>query len=144
MGLDALIELTGSAEVACAINLPLAQVEWSYGGSTSSTSQAPETAKTPETPSTPVTGSNPEQLTGINAWEPTNSEGPNTTASTTSEPKPTTTAPSLTTQEWAVGTPLRESPKETADFPGFGYAPSAASLTTISMMVCAVSLILLL
>lgn len=144
MGLDALIELTGSAEVACAINLPLAQVEWSYGGSAPSSPQAPETAKTPETPSTPVTGSNPEQLSGSNDWEPTKSEDPNTMSSTTSEPKPTTTEPSATTQEWAVGTPLRESPKEAADFRGFGYAPSDASLTTISMVVCAVSLILLL
>jgi hypothetical protein len=32
MGLDALVELTGSKEIACAIGLPLVKVNWEYTG----------------------------------------------------------------------------------------------------------------
>jgi hypothetical protein len=58
MGLDALIELTGSAEVACAINLPLAQVEWSYGGSAPSTPVVSSSAEA----SQPTLSSNPSSV----------------------------------------------------------------------------------
>jgi hypothetical protein len=46
MGLDALIELTGSAEAACAIDRPPVQVEWSYAGKSQSEKVSSKEANT--------------------------------------------------------------------------------------------------
>ncbi|KAI8911139.1 hypothetical protein EDD86DRAFT_204487 [Gorgonomyces haynaldii] len=103
MSLDALVDLTGSYEAACAINRGLPQLEWYYNGGSSQPSQPqqpqqPSQPQQPEQPSQPKPEESPSQP----------SDYPTVPQTTPRETQPVQPKPSEPQPEWTPSQPQQE------------------------------------